>query len=111
MTSTAKELPHFVRKQVELATQRLHEHRSDSVFSIDIIGLRVLIKDVTPHPTKPTTIKLPLALLDYSGQGWTLLFRTGNGQWQHLPEWNQAQTLDIQIQRFIDDDYKVFWRQ
>ena len=111
MTSTSKELPHFVRKQVELATQRLHDPSFDSVFSIDIMGTRVLIKEVTPHPTKPTVIKLPLALLDYVDEGWALLYRTGNGQWQGLPEPKRFETLDVQIQRFIDDDYKVFWRQ
>jgi hypothetical protein len=69
------------------------------------------VKEVVPHPTKATAVKLPLALLDYKPEGWALLARAENGHWQFLPGDAGLRALDEQVQRFIDDDYKVFWRQ
>jgi hypothetical protein len=110
MTTASGDLPHFVRKQAELATRRLQDELNSISILVEFHGFRVLLKELKPHPTKAESLRLPLALVDYSNDGWSLLFRGNAGQWQLLPG-DEKGSIEEKIQKIIDDSYGVFWRQ
>ncbi len=111
MTAKITELPHFVRKQVEMATARLLEGLHPKKIVVEFHGNRVLVIEKKPHPLKPENIRSPMALLDFKSPDWTLLFRGNHGQWQPLPEENHLLSVDAKIDAILSDDYRVFWRQ
>ena len=111
MTAKITDLPHFVRRQVELATRKLVDGLYPKKLLIEFHGNRVLVIELKPHPTKPEEIRFPLALLDFKTPHWVLLFRGNGGQWQPLPEQDLLLSLDAKIEAILADDYGVFWRQ
>ncbi|MDX1342916.1 MAG: DUF3024 domain-containing protein [Reinekea sp.] len=111
MTTEKKQLPYFVRKQVEMATNRLFDALPEKSFQVTVSGYRVVLQVSQPHPGKPGQIKVPLALLDFQSDGWHLFFRGANGGWQRLPEDQASRSLDAKVDAILTDPYKLFWRQ
>ena len=111
MTTKMTELPHFVRKQVELAIPRLIQGLLPSQVVAEIHGRRVLLIELKPHPFKPESLRVPLALFDFVESHWVLLFRGSQGQWQTLPNDHLLSSFDAKVDAVLADDYRVFWRQ
>ncbi|WP_320822488.1 hypothetical protein [Reinekea sp.] len=85
MSVAKSELPYFVRKQAEKASQHLFAVLHPRQLVAQIEGCRLLINEFYPHPRNGTPITTPLALLDYQAGDWLLLLRGQNGTWQPLP--------------------------
>ncbi len=105
------ELPHFVRKQAERASNRLLQHADFAHCEWQIKGTRVILVKTMPHPSGARTVKMPIALLDFKNQLWHLLFRDTQGGWQPLPASQPSKVVDEKIDDILQDDYGVFLRQ
>jgi hypothetical protein len=111
MESETNGLPHFVRKQVEKASQELIAQLKPLSIIVETHGNRVLVIEEKPHPVKPECIRSPLALLDHQEDGWHLLFRSSQGGWQPLPNDYPTKSPSSKFEVLVSDDYGVFWRQ
>jgi hypothetical protein len=109
--SKVKELPLMVRKQAEQALNKLVQFppQGKRLF-VTFKESRVLIQEEVPHPTKPQKVRLPYALLDYSDDGWILLFRGAQGAWQRVPEDQPSVSIDDKVAIIRVDPHGVFWR-
>lgn len=109
--SETNALPHFVRKQVDVASAEFLNRFSAFPIEAEVRGCRVLLIEKRPHPMKDQPVRLPMALLDFKDDLWHLLFRGSAGGWQPVP--NDAPSISIQekFDAIFDDVYRIFWRQ
>lgn len=109
--SDANALPHFVRKQVELASSDFLKRLPTLAVDIEIKGLRVLLIEKKPHPTKPQPLRIPLALMDFKDNAWHLLFRGSAGGWLMVPGDEPSLSIQEKFNAIVEDPYAIFWRQ
>ena len=111
VSNTNKELPHFVRKQVALESQRLADALQPAQIVAELHGHRILCLELLPHPAREgEVLRSPFALLDFYDQTWHLLFRTTQGHWQPVPDQVPDLNLSAKVQTIIDDPDHLFWR-
>lgn len=107
-SKTNNELPHFVRKQVALESQRLIESLKPRRILVEIHGCRLLCLELLPHPTRHESLRTPFALLDFRDQRWHLLFRTTQGHWQPVPDDQPDLNISAKINGILDDPHQLF---
>lgn len=108
MSVAKSELPYFVRKQAEKASQHLLAALHPRQLVAEIVGCRLVISEFCPHPTHGSPIKTPFALLDYQAGVWLLLFRGHNGSWQALPGDVPERSIEKKIALILQDCHGVF---
>ena len=85
MSENNESMPHFVRKQVELAMAELAQAVPERHYHWKGQGNRWVIFSATPHPTVQGELRLPVALLRHQQDEWHLFFRGSHGDWVAVP--------------------------
>ncbi|MDN3649202.1 hypothetical protein QWZ13_09790 [Reinekea marina] len=107
--SKGNEIPPLLKKQAEQSLAKFVDQApKGKVFIATFKGARVLIQEQVPHPKNAKPLNLPYALLDYTDQGWQLLFRGTSGQWQLMPGDLPSAHIEEKLEQIRVDALGVF---